>query len=58
MTNPKAKFIEIYNQLTEEAKLNFVYEPYGSHPRTIQVIKFEIMNNTKSGKQLLKEILK
>jgi len=54
----KIKFKRIYQNLSDKAKMNLVYMPYSDNPMSIGVICLEIINNTKLGKKLLKEMIK
>lgn len=52
------KFIKLYNILSIGGKLNLVYKPYSKNPLSLNVICLEIINKTKLGKKILKEIIK
>jgi hypothetical protein len=56
--NSKTKFKKMYDMLTGEAKVRLIYNPYSKNPITMYVLYYEIMNNTKLGKKILKEIIK
>ena len=57
--NQSKQFIKIAKQFTDEAKRNIVYKPYDTkiQPRSLSVIQFEAMKDTKLSKKLLKEML-
>jgi len=54
----KRKFKRILGGLSNKARMNLVYMPYSDNPMTVNVLWLEIMNDTKLGKKLLKEIIK
>ena len=51
----KTKFNKIYNQLPEKARRELVYN-FAVNPMTLQVCFMEIKQNTKLGKEILKEL--
>jgi len=51
----KTNFLDIFYKLPEEARQELVYN-YPIHPMTLNVIAFEIKNNTKLGKKILKDL--
>ena len=53
--NTKTKFMEMFNNLPEQARKKLVYN-YPIHPMTINVLTLEIRNNTKLGKKILKDL--
>ena len=54
----KRQFKRMYKMLTNDAKLRLVYNPYSKNPMSISVIGLEVMNDTKLGKRILKEMIK
>ena len=55
MNTAKDKFLEMYHNLPEKARDKLVYNPF-IRPMTLNVCYFEIRENTKLGKEILKDL--
>ena len=51
----KTRFMKMFYKLPEEARKELVYD-FPNHPRTLNVAMFEIKNDTKLGKEILKKL--
>jgi len=49
-------FNEIWTQLSNNARTLLVWKPYGKRPMSMNVIKVEILADTKLSKKILKEM--
>ncbi len=52
----KTQFIKMYYKLPERARTRLVCDPYGKNPMTLNVVLFEVRNDTKLSKTLLKDL--
>jgi len=53
---PKTRFIKMYYKLPEEARKELVLNAYGDKPMSLNVICFEVRNDTELGKKCLDEL--
>ncbi len=53
---PKTKFMKMFYKLPNRAKSRLVHNPYGKKPATLNVIAVEVRNDTKFGKDALKDL--
>lgn len=53
---PKELFMEMFNNLPEEAKTELVFNPYSSRPMTLQVCALEVKANTRLGQKILNKL--
>lgn len=52
----KTKFIKMFYKLPESARRNLVFAAYGDNPMSLNVICFEVKNDTKLGKECLSKL--
>jgi len=53
---PKTKFLKMFYKLPQKARRELVLNAYGDKPMTLDVIYFEIGNNTPLGEYCLNEL--
>ena len=51
----KSKFIKMYNELPKKARKGLVYD-FINNPMTLEVCFYEIKNNTKLSKKILRDL--
>ena len=56
LNSSTALFFKMYDRLTDQAKRELVFQPYGLQPRSLSVVAIEVRNNTKLGKELLTKL--
>lgn len=49
----KTKFIKMFRKLPERAGRQLVLNAYGKHPMSLNVVFFEVSNDTELGKECL-----
>lgn len=49
----KTKFLKMFYKLPEEAKRDLVFNAYGDNPMSLNVICYEVRNDSKLGKLCL-----
>lgn len=52
----KKDFIKWYNILSDNGKIHLVLNPFSNNPMSINVCYYEIINDTKLGKAILKQL--
>ncbi len=50
---PKTRFIKMFKKLPEKARKDLVFNAYGDNPMSLNVIYWEVKNDTELGKLCL-----